>query len=47
MKRYNVEVDRIDENIAQRLWQDADHASVFTQPNILAALSHQVHWACN
>ncbi len=44
MKQYHVEVERIDADVALRLWQDADEASIFTKPTILSSLCHEVHW---
>jgi hypothetical protein len=44
MKQFHVEVKRIDASAAMKYWQEAKEASVFTNPSILAALSHDVHW---
>lgn len=44
MKKSHVDVMRIDDSSALRLWQDAEIASVFTEPTILSALCHEVHW---
>ena len=39
-----VSVDLIDSSTALQHWQAASNASVFSHPEILAALSHEVHW---
>lgn len=44
MNQFHVDVDRIDANFALQLWQDAEEASIFTNPSILSALCHEVHW---
>lgn len=44
VNQFHVDVERIDADVALRLWQDAVDASVFTHPTILSALCHAVHW---
>jgi len=44
MNHFHIDVERIDADVALRLWQEASEASVFTHPSVLSALGHEVQW---
>jgi hypothetical protein len=44
MNHFHIDIERIDADVALRLWQEASEASVFTHPSILSALCHEVQW---
>jgi hypothetical protein len=44
MNYFHIDIERIDADVALRLWQEASEASVFTHPSILSALCHEVQW---
>jgi hypothetical protein len=44
MTDFKVAIERIDADRALPLWQQAEHTTVFTHPEVLAALAHDVHW---
>jgi hypothetical protein len=44
MTTSRVDVERVGADVVLRLWHESTNTSVFTHPEVLSALAHDVHW---